>query len=65
VITDRGEENDAISLLSDTDEMATQKIKIGRGLKSRYWAIEISNPDGHGFNLDSMELEPEVSRRKL
>jgi hypothetical protein len=64
VITDRGEENDALSIQSFTNDMATQKIKIGRGIKSRYWALEISNPDGNKFNLDSMELEPEVSGRK-
>jgi len=45
--------------------MRTRFVGIGRGLLSRYWQIELFNPLGEDFTLDSTELTPsEVVRRR-
>lgn len=39
-------------------------VPLGRGLKSRYWQLELANVDGADFELDKLELYPlELSRR--
>lgn len=43
----------------------TNRIKIGRGLASRYWSFEISNPDGGQFTLSDSELLPMVLDRRV
>jgi len=41
-----------------------QRVKLSRGLKSRYWQFGISNIAGSDFQLDSLEVEPfELERR--
>jgi len=41
------------------------RIKIGRGLKSVFWAFEIANIDGADFAVDTMELYPMILDRRL
>jgi hypothetical protein len=49
----------------DAPAMRSGRIKVGRGLKSVYWAFEISNKDGADFELDVVELYPMVLERRL
>ena len=50
----------------DTDtEMHTVKVKTGRGRESRYWTPRIQNLDGGYIDLDSIELFPEATSRRV
>lgn len=42
-----------------------QMVRIGRGLKSRYWQFELANVDGADFELDALELYPVVLNRRV
>ena len=48
--------------VSTTDNV---KVKMGKGVKSRYWQFEISNKDGSTFEIDDIELVPLMLRRKV
>jgi hypothetical protein len=39
-------------------------VKIGQGLKSKYWAFEVANVDGSDFSLDVIEPKPLVLQRR-
>lgn len=42
-----------------------QMVRIGRGLRSRYWQFELVNLDGADFELDVLELHPVVLNRRV
>jgi len=46
-------------------DMRPGRIKVGKGLKSVYWAFELSNMDGAEFDLDKLEVLPLVLNRRL
>lgn len=37
---------------------AENRVKIGKGLRSRYWQFELANVDGADFEIDQVELYP-------
>ena len=41
------------------------RMKLGKGMRSRYWSFELVNVDGADFELDSMELYPVVLDRRV
>lgn len=41
------------------------RIRIGQGLKSRYWQFELSNVDGAEFEIDEMAWRPMTLDRRL
>ncbi len=41
------------------------RFKIGRGLKSVYWAFELSTKDGADFDLDILAIHPLILDRRL
>jgi len=41
------------------------RMKIGKGLRSRYWTFELVNVDGSDFELDKVELYPVVLQRRI
>jgi hypothetical protein len=41
------------------------RMKIGKGLRSRYWTFELVNVDGSDFELDKVELYPVVLERRV
>lgn len=41
------------------------RMKIGKGLRSRYWTFELVNVDGSDFELDKVELYPIVLDRRV
>ena len=41
------------------------RIKIGRGIKSVYWAFDLSNTLGADFDLDVLEIRPLVLSRRI
>ena len=41
-------------------------VKIGEGLTSRYWGLEIANVEGADFEIDALEVYPiPLGRRKV
>lgn len=47
------------------DAVREGRIKIGRGLKSRYWGFELANVDGGDFALDSVAWLPMILERRI
>lgn len=41
------------------------RMKLGKGLRSRYWSFELVNIDGSDFELDKVELYPIVLQRRI
>lgn len=41
------------------------RMKIGKGLRSRYWTFELVNIDGSDFELDKVELYPVILDRRI
>ena len=48
-----------------TEGLSTQQIKLGKGLKGRYWQFELITQDNTTFDLDSFELLPITFGRKI
>lgn len=38
---------------------------LGRGLKSRYWQFELANVDGADFEIDQLQLQPIMLKRRV
>ena len=45
--------------------MHSTRVKIGKGLRGRYWQAEIANFAGADFDIDAVELAPALLRRKV
>lgn len=43
----------------------TQRVKLGRGVKSRFWQFELINKNGADFELERIELLPVVLKRRV
>jgi len=43
----------------------TSRIKVGKGLKARYWGFELSNVDGSDFEVDHLHLYPVILTRRI
>jgi len=43
----------------------TERQKLGRGVKARYWQFELVNKDGADFELAEMELLPVLLTRRV
>lgn len=42
-----------------------QMVRVGRGLRSRYWQFELVNVQGADFELDSLEMYPITLNRRV
>jgi hypothetical protein len=63
VITDEKAE-DWYTLESVPSALGESHVKIGKGLKARYWRLALRNKGGSDFTLDSLRLIPlKLSRR--
>lgn len=40
-------------------------VKFGRGMEARYWQFEIRNENGADFELDAIEMQPFILKRRL
>jgi len=52
-------------LVSSTSGLATQQIKLGKGLYGRYWQFELITEENSTFDLDTFEFLPIKYGRKL
>lgn len=46
------------------DGIYTNRLKMGKGMKARYWQLEVEG-DGTNFVLDSISMQPEALARRL
>jgi hypothetical protein len=46
-------------------ESNASRVKIGKGLRSRYWQFELVNIDGADFDLDTIEFHPVLLTRRV
>lgn len=49
----------------DVEGVHGTRVKIGKGLKGRYWQAELANINGASGELDELALVPEVLSRKV
>jgi hypothetical protein len=40
-------------------------VRLGKGLRSRYWQFEVRNVDGADFQMNMIELEPTTLQRRV
>jgi hypothetical protein len=45
--------------------MLTTKVRMGKGLRSRYFSWQLSGPLGEDFDLDSIEFIPLIAKRRV
>lgn len=45
--------------------LMTTKVIVGKGIRSRYIRWELTQPDGHDFDMDSIEFVPMISGRRV
>lgn len=46
------------------NEPVMKRIKLGKGIKSRYWQFSIANTNGADFELETLEVLPVVLQRR-
>lgn len=63
VYTDDGQIN--TYTISARELLTNARTAIGKGLKSKYWQFELTNPDGSAFEIESMELVPDTLQRRI
>jgi hypothetical protein len=64
VITDGGVRTEYTLPPTGSTGMHGHNVKIGQGLKSKYWAFEIANVDGCSFSFDMIEAKPYIMQRR-
>lgn len=47
-----------------SEELQEEKVKVPRGLKGRYWTIELKNLLGADFDIDKLEVMVDVTGKK-
>ncbi|ROH88010.1 hypothetical protein ED236_00510 [Pseudomethylobacillus aquaticus] len=62
---DGGHQSPFYSASHSGNGIATTRIKMGKGTKSRYWQAVLRNVDGEAFELDALELIEEVTGRRV
>lgn len=63
VHTDGGAENTYD--IPAQDLLSNSRTAIGKGLRSKYWQLEVTNPDGVDFEIESLELRPDGTIRRI
>ena len=61
------DENNPVSRSTEiaSDEIHEERIKVPRGLRGRYYTIELKNMSGSDFDIDKLSLLTESIRRKI
>jgi hypothetical protein len=63
--TDQAQVSGPYELRQPSVGSKTERSKFKRGIKSRYWQVDIENADGDDVKIDGLELETEVVGRRL
>ena len=43
----------------------TTRIKLGKGVKARYWQLSVSNIGGSDFEIETLDILPVVLQRRI
>ena len=43
----------------------TARLKLGKGVKARYWQFRLANTDGADFELETLDILPIVLQRRI
>ena len=54
---------EAVAMVGDAAQ--TQMVRLGRGLRSRYWQFELVNADGADFEVQMLEVHPVFLNRRV
>lgn len=67
IATDGGQKTERWYELRDktADDIREARIKLGKGVKSRYWQFELINTDGGDFEIDQLQLLPLMLSRRV
>jgi len=65
VVTDGYDTYGGSAITPRKDEVVTERVKFGKGIKSRYLGFEIENRSGCDFTLESAEMTVVPLARKL
>ena len=52
-------------LITQRTATDTARVKLGKGVKSKYWQFEIINTNGADFDIKSLELLPLLLKRRI
>lgn len=63
--TDKGVTSGPYQLREAQDGDHTERSKFARGIKSRYWQIDLENVLGSDVRIDGLELETQVIKHRL
>lgn len=47
--------------VTTSEQLQEEKIKVPRGLKGRYWTIELKNSSGADFDIDNLEIMVDIT----
>jgi len=64
ILTNEGEDN-TYTLDRENDATQEARMTFGRGLRSRYWQLELKNEAGSDFSLDEIELTVSTLTRRI
>lgn len=65
ILADGNVEYEGSIISGSTTKIVTRKSKIGKGIKSRYWAVQIENVNGGDFMAESEEIVLKPVARKI
>ena len=66
ITTDGGTKTETWYKLTETKGAPdTARIRVGKGLKARYWGFELANVGGSDFEVDHLHLYPVVLTRRI
>lgn len=57
--------SNAHDMSATSNQLITKRAKLGLGLRQRYWGVKVMNVAGSSFKVDSLELLPILSSRKI
>ena len=60
-----GESMQNYTLVETAGAMAQARIKLGKGVKARYWQFSLANTAGGAFSLETLEALPVVLSRRV
>lgn len=51
--------------VDNADAPRANMVRVGQGLRSRYWQFQLTNIDGGDFEIDQLELYPLILNRRV
>lgn len=60
-----GESMQNYTLAETADATTSARIKLGKGIKARYWQFALANRAGGDFTLETLEVLPVVLGRRI